>query len=136
MAKRRRKKPNIPQSAMEHARQELGQDEQPSQPAEDKPVIETKPADDVKPAKAETTEQPKQRRRRRNLQAATLEKRKNADSQMDGEFVAEMLANPTKVVTEEDLKADYGFVIKDLRNMGILAAVLFVFLVGTALVIL
>ena len=131
MAKRRRKKPNIPQAAMEHARQELEQDEQPTATETDAP----QKADAKATAKSEDKPAPR-RRRRRDLQAATLEKRKNADAPLDAEFVAEMLANPTKVVTEDDLKADYGFVIKDLRNMGILAAVLFVFLVGASLVIL
>ena len=50
--------------------------------------------------------------------------------------MAELLANPTKVVTEEDLRADYGFVIKDLRNMGVLAAGLFIALIIVSLVLL
>ena len=74
-------------------------------------------------------------RRRRALQAAQLERRKD-EGALDAEFVAERLANPTKVVSEEDLRADYGFVIKDLRNMGILAAVLFVALIIVSLVLL
>ena len=122
MAKRSRKKPNIPESAMEHARQSA--DDTSSATTPDTPAA---------PAQA-TAEKP--RRRRRDLQSATLEKRKKSNTQLDAAFVADMLANPTKVVTEEDLKADYGFVIKDLRNMGILAAVLFVFLIGASLVLL
>ena len=74
-------------------------------------------------------------RRRRALQSAQLERRKDAGT-LDGEYVAERLANPTKIVTEDDLRADYGFVIKDLRNMGILAAALFVALVLFSLVLL
>jgi len=135
MAKRRRKKPNIPQAAMEHARQEMEQDEQPTK-EEAKPSPKADTPKQEKPAKTQPTEEPKPRSRRRNIEAAKLQKRKNADGPLDGEYVAEMLANPTKVVTEEDLKEDYGFVIKDLRNMGILAAVLFICLVGVALVIL
>lgn len=121
MAKRSRKKPNIPESAMDHARQS---------------------ADDTSSATTDTPAAPAQatvakpRRRRRDLQSATLEKRKKSNTPLDAAFVADMLANPSKVVTEEDLKADYGFVIKDLRNMGILAAVLFVFLIGASLVLL
>ena len=74
-------------------------------------------------------------RRRRALQAAQLERRKDAGA-LDGEYVAELLANPTKMVTEDDLRADYGFVIRDLRNMGILAAGLFIALVIVSLVLL
>ncbi len=134
MAKRRRKKPNIPQSAMEHARQELDHDTEATAQETDAPQQDA-PKKEAKASK-KTDDKAKPRRRRRDLQAATLEKRKNAGGDLDGEFVAEMLANPTKIVTDEDLKADYGFVIKDLRNMGILAVVLFICLVGTALVIL
>lgn len=47
--------------------------------------------------------------------------------------VANLLANPTKTVSKEDLKAQYNYVITDLRNMGILAAVLFAVLVGLGL---
>lgn len=126
MAKRRRKKPNIPQSVIDEARQENADGGSASTAAPAK-------------AKAEKTssETPKARRsRRRDIQGgATLEKRKDSDS-LTGDYIAEMIANPTKVVTEEDLRADYGFVIKDLRNMGILAAVLFVCLIGIAVVFL
>ncbi len=121
MAKRRRKKPNLPQSVIEDARQDAIADS-PNAPAEAKETAE----------KLATESQSKSRRsRRRDIQAATLEKRKGSDA-LPAEYVAEMLANPTKIVTEEDLRADYGFVIKDLRNMGILAAVLFVFLIGVS----
>ncbi len=40
-----------------------------------------------------------------------------------------MLANPSVEVTEEQLREEYSFVLSDLRNMGILAAALFVVLV-------
>ena len=43
-----------------------------------------------------------------------------------------MLANPTKFVTEEELREDYRHVITDLRNMGMLAAVLMIALVALA----
>ena len=121
MAKRRRKKPNISEAVLQQARQ-----------GEAEPEAAQEPRPDASPAssgKAPT------RRRRRTLQAAQLEQRKDAGA-LDGDYVAELLANPTKVVTEEDLRADYGFVIKDLRNMGILAAVLFIALVAVSLVLL
>jgi hypothetical protein len=128
MAKRRRKKPNISQTALEQARQDANGGETPSTPQ----------SEEATPQKTEavaSASQPKSRRRRRDLQAAQLDKRKNA-GELDAEYVANLLANPTKIVTEEDLHQDYGYVIKDLRNMGILATVLFVALIGIALVIL
>ena len=125
MAKRRRKKPNISQTVLDQARQGVV-DEGGSAAAPTR--ASTAPASDTAAAKP-------QPRRRRALQAAQLERRKG-EGALDGEYVADLLANPTKVVTEEDLRADYGFVIKDLRNMGILAAGLFIVLIIVSLVLL
>ena len=126
MAKRRRKKPNISKAVLEQARQgtvdQGGEDEAPAE--------SSAPATEAAASAA-----PRARRRRRDLQATQLERRKG-EGNLDAEYVADLLANPTKVVSEEDLRADYGFVIKDLRNMGILAACLFVALVIVALVLL
>ena len=121
MAKRRRRKPNISQTVLDQARQGVAESGAPDSAA----------TPDAPPA-SETMTPP---RRRRTLQAAQLERRKDAGA-LDGEYVAELLANPTKVVTEDDLRADYGFVIRDLRNMGILAAGLFIALVIVSLVLL
>ncbi len=127
MAKRRRRKPNISQSVLEQARQGVV-DEGRADPA---PTRASDSAAANKPAAA--VKQPP--RRRRALQAAQLERRKD-EGALEGEYVAELLANPTKVVTEDDLRAEYGFVIKDLRNMGILAAGLFIALIIISLVLL
>ena len=120
MAKRRRKKPNISEAVLQQARQGGAE---PGGPAPESRGEDSTAADRAP------------RRRRRALQAAQLEQRKDAGT-LDGDYVAELLANPTKVVTEDDLRADYGFVIKDLRNMGILAAGLFIALVVVSLVLL
>ena len=124
MAKRTRKKPNISQTALDQARQDS--------PAESEASTEKAPIATAPKTPAEVKHNP--RRRRRELQAAQLNKRKSEG--LDPAYVADRLANPTKIVTEEELHADYGFVIKDLRNMGILAGVLFLALIGIALVIL
>ncbi len=121
MAKRRRRKPNISQAVLDQARQGVlddgGRDAEPA----------------PEPTSAAAPKAPP--RRRRALQAAQLERRKD-EGALDADFVAELLANPTKVVSEDDLRADYGFVIRDLRNMGILAAALFITLVIVSLVLL
>ena len=121
MAKRRRRKPNISQTVLDQARQGAEEPGAPDNAAE--------------PNAAPPSAKAAPPRRRRALQAAQLERRKDAGA-LDGEYVAELLANPTKVVTEDDLRADYGFVIRDLRNMGILAAGLFIALVIVSLVLL
>jgi hypothetical protein len=121
MAKRRRRKPNISQAMLEQARQGVVNDGSP----EARPSPESQaPATPKAPP-----------RRRRALGAAQLARRKDQGS-LDAEYVADLLANPTKVVAEDDLRADYGFVIKDLRNMGILAAGLFIALIIVSLVLL
>ena len=128
MAKRRRRKPNISQTVLEQARQGVV-DEGSADAARARET--NTPA-----AAAGSTAAPKQPpRRRRALQAAQLERRKD-EGALDADYVAELLANPTKVITEDDLRADYGFVIKDLRNMGILAAGLFIALIIVSLVLL
>jgi len=123
MAKRTRKKPNIPQVALEQARQDS-----PDESGSDK----TAPVAAAPKTPAEVKHNP--RRRRRELQAAQLNKRKAEG--LDPAYVADRLANPTKIVTEDQLKEDYGFVIQDLRNMGLLAGVLFIALIGMSLVLL
>lgn len=120
MAKRRRRKPNISQAALEQARQGSS--------------VATSAATEARTDAAEPVQKPRPRRRRA-LQSAQLERRKDQGG-LDAEYVAELLANPSKVVTEDDLRADYGFVIRDLRNMGILAAALFVALICAALILL
>lgn len=58
-------------------------------------------------------------------------RKRNADELTVAE-IEELLANPTKTVTEAELHAHYGYVLKDLRNMGILAAASFIFLIVLA----
>ena len=123
MAKRRRRKPNISKAVLDQARQG----------AVDEGSAEVSPAAASSAAAATTVTKPP--RRRRALQSAQLERRKD-EGALDAEYVADLLANPTKVVTEDDLRADYGFVIKDLRNMGILAACLFIALIIASLILL
>ncbi|MDE2748584.1 MAG: hypothetical protein OXI34_06445 [Chloroflexota bacterium] len=122
MAKRRRRKPNISQAVLEQARQGVL----------DEGKRDAAPPPEPTPATVQPAAPP---RRRRALQAAQLERRKD-EGALDADYVAELLANPTKVVSEDDLRADYGFVIRDLRNMGILAAALFITLVIVSLVLL
>lgn len=132
MAKRRRKKPNISKSVLEQARQTATGE---GSPADDTGATTPESAPSSLPdGAAPAAESPRrQRRRRRDLQSVQLERRKD-EGALDAEYVADLLANPSKEVSEEELRADYGFVIKDLRNMGILAAGLFVALVVIALV--
>ncbi|MCL4248191.1 MAG: hypothetical protein KJ065_08600 [Anaerolineae bacterium] len=51
------------------------------------------------------------------------------------DIVNEMLHNPTKVVTEDQLRTEYGYVMADIRNMFLLALGLIVLLVVLAAVL-
>jgi hypothetical protein len=44
------------------------------------------------------------------------------------EMINELLQNPTKTVTEEQLRSEYGHVLADIRNMFILALALVILL--------
>ncbi len=132
MAKRRRKKPNVSQAVLDQAHQTAAEDSATSAAAAGS--TNAAPAEAERPADNKSTVS-RTRRRRRDLQAVQLERRKD-EGTLETEYVADLLANPTKIVSEEDLRADYGFVIKDLRNMGILAAALFVALVIVSVVVL
>lgn len=75
---------------------------------------------------------------RRSVSTAKRLREKNEEARkkaLTAEDIAELLANPTKVVTSEELKAQYSFVLTDLRNMGILAAASFGVLILLALVL-
>ena len=126
MSKRRRRKtaPNLPEETLARARQQAAQidgddqlETEPETGAEDAPVVEEK-------------RRPRKRRRER-LEPVELAKNKT-NGELDSATIAELLANPTKFVTEEELRDEYTYVLQDLRGMGILAGVLFVALVLAA----
>ncbi|MBE0689434.1 MAG: hypothetical protein IH587_04860 [Anaerolineae bacterium] len=51
------------------------------------------------------------------------------------DIVTEMLHNPTKTVTEDQLRNEYGYVLTDIRNTFLLALGLIVLLVVLAAVL-
>jgi hypothetical protein len=56
-------------------------------------------------------------------------------SALPQEMINALLANPTKVVTEDDLRRAYSYVIADLRSMALLSVALVVLLVALALIL-
>lgn len=68
-------------------------------------------------------------RRRKSAAETQIERVRNGE-ETDPEVIADLLTHPTRVVTEEELHQDYGYVLADLRNMGILAAISFALLVA------
>jgi hypothetical protein len=121
MAKRNRTStPNIPQETLERARQQANREDSSEAipAASPQPVVERR---STPRRRAETIIQPTGARARRSR-----------TEELTTAMVEDMLAHPTKLVSEAQLRAEYGFVLTDLRNMGILAACLFLTLIGLA----
>ncbi|MBZ0275052.1 MAG: hypothetical protein K8I60_02835 [Anaerolineae bacterium] len=131
MSKRKARKstsPDLPDSVLERARQQLNlengddtaeQEEAPKAVAASKPA--PKPAASVvraTPSSADAARRPARRRMDEPLQPKTRAKRDASDPA----YVRDRLENPTKFVTEEELRHDYLYVLRDLRSMGLLAA--------------
>lgn len=120
MSKRRKgKKPNLPQSTLERARQQAGvEDDAASQNEEDS-------------ANEESASIVERAARRRKLSPVQIE-RSRQRGELEGDVIRQILENPTDFVSEEQLREEYQHVLVDLRNMGILAAVLMIILVMLA----
>lgn len=74
--------------------------------------------------------------RSRSTAARLREKNKETRKKaMTTDDVYDILAHPTKIVSEAELHAQYGFVLADLRSMGILALATFVGLIVVAFVL-
>lgn len=132
MSKRRKKgnKPNIPQATLDRARQQAGLPVE--EPVEEIEEIEEEPvkaqAAPKSPSKPKDT-RPARRTRARSTGSVQLDTRKKRRSEPETYQIEDALAHPTVFPDNEDLQAEYGFVLRDLRNMFLLAAVLMVALV-------
>lgn len=116
------KRPNLPQSTLERARrQAAGEDIANEAEAVGEDTSQT---DEIAQARAEQQRSIRERKRVQN---------KQTDAGETGhDYMREMLKNPVKEITEEDMRAEYGHVVVDLRNMALLAAALLVLLVFLA----
>jgi hypothetical protein len=136
MSKRRTRdrQPNIPTDALQRAREQAGLPATPDEietpaPAEVAASVET-----AAPKFTPNTASGAVAARRRKVGSAQLDSAKRR-GQTDQDKVKYLLENPTKTVTEAELRKEYFHVLIDLRNMGLLAAVLIGILVLLAQVI-
>jgi hypothetical protein len=131
MSKRRNRKntQNVQQDILERARQQIALEQAGSGTAAED-TLEDKEVIAVQPTSAPAQPPRSRPRRREGIQPARLGQ-KQVDLN-DPQTVQKMLANPTKVVTEEQLRQEYGYVLADLRSMGLLAAALVVALIMMA----
>lgn len=141
MAKRKKnkKKPNLPKATLERARaQARGEEYTPEW--EDEEVEDDLPADepdtvedDSDDDNAVSSRRSRRAARRRSTPSTVQYSRRRGNNNdgdaLDNAALGNMLARPTKFVSEEELKEEYGYVVADVRNMFILAGILFVFLV-------
>lgn len=133
--------PNLSQETLERARRQAAIDrgeivEEPAASVAQSVTIEPAAPKPAPPAGA-TAYRAAPRERRSSVDPRTGARRPRAiqmtgdknRAEIDAQQTRELLDNPTKVVTEAELRRDYGYVLADLRNMGMLAAGLIVALV-------
>ncbi len=65
----------------------------------------------------------------------SMERRSRDENGLNSDMITEALRNPTKTVTEAELREQYSHVLTDLRSMGVLAAGLVVVLVTLSVVL-
>lgn len=118
MSRRRRRRPNLPQDTLSRARREAGLDGTPRV---------TAPAQGGRPARRHETA--------RSTSAAQRLRNLRAPEELTQDEIAERLARPVRQVSEEQLRAQYAYVVADLRSMGLLALGLFVLMILAALLL-
>lgn len=150
--KNRSTSPNLPQEALERARRQIsdGQNEEDVQPAPEpmveekpKPVAQAKPAvnkpyrpvTETRSTRMTPTTVSAGRVSRRRANEPGQGKRRDDSEQYDMKVVRYRLEHPTKVVTQEELRAEYGYVVQDLRRIAVVSAGLIVTLIVIALIL-
>ena len=115
LSKRRKRRPDLPQDTLARARREAGLSDAPAPPAAPRPL------------RAHRSEEPRTAPRRARGQRVAED--------LTQEEIADRLANPVRLVSEAQLREQYGYVVKDLRSMGLLAAALFILMILAALLL-
>jgi hypothetical protein len=137
--KNRSSSPNLPQATLDRARQQLGGSEPtPVETTELKAeaAVEAKPEFKVEVAAPPAAARPaasSPRTTRRKVEPAQA--KGGRKEHYDIEIVKNRLEHPTRIVTEAELRHDYGYVIKDLRSMFILAAALIAIMVVISVIL-
>ena len=122
---RRSRKNTLPKATLERARQQAGLE--PEADVEENEAEES----EVTPRQARAASSRRSGNRGKVTTMAQVE-RARARGEIDQEMVRDLLANPIVTVSEEELHSDYGRVLVDLRNMGLLSAALIVLLIFIA----
>ena len=149
--KNRSTSPNLPQEALERARRQLAEEQgeevspvpEPKVEEKPKPVVQAKPAAN-KPYRpvtetratrlTPTTVSAGRVSRRRTNEPGQGKRRSESDPYNMGE-VRYQLEHPTKVVTPDELRAEYGYVLQDLRRLAFVSVGLIGVLIVLALML-
>jgi hypothetical protein len=139
--KNRTASPNIPQATLDRARQQISGDTPvtPAAPVEEaaveakvEPVTQTNPAA-LRPSTARVSASSNRARGTRRTQPAQAKGgRKEA---MGTDIVRNRLMHPTRVVTENQLREEYGYVMRDLRMIGFISIAMIVLMVVVAQIV-
>jgi hypothetical protein len=123
MSKRRKRKnqsqPDLPEATLARARREAGLIE--DDPHGDE-VVAAPEMSKREPTRQESLPPAQKRKRRRGVEPEEL----------TYDDIVERLANPTRFVTEEQLREQYTYVLADLRSMGLLAGLLMIIMMVVA----
>jgi hypothetical protein len=124
--KKKRSQPNLPQETLARARREAGiENDEETEDSEASLDVDVEPvAASPLPLPQSRPEMPSSQRRKRRREIVVEE--------LTHEEIADLLAHPTKEVTLEALKAQYSYVVADLRSMWLLAAALFIVMIAAA----
>jgi hypothetical protein len=128
MSKRKnRATPNITPETLERAPQQAAA--APAAPATADATTDSAPPPVVKPTTSSRAAALNARRGSMNAASTADRRRKGTLSTAE---VVDILEHPTKEVSEDEMRAQYSYVLADLRSMGILAAALLLMLVVLA----
>jgi hypothetical protein len=140
MSKRKNRSaaPNIPQETLERARRQAAGENVDAEAPKDFKYATQAPTTRAE-RRAETTTAPRKPPTPVTLTAASyptsrLRGQRNRDEMTVAE-IDERLNHPDRTVSVAELKKDYGYVVSDIRSMGVLTLVLFGFLITLGLVL-
>jgi hypothetical protein len=109
--------------ALEETNDAANEPDENTEPLDDTPVVQFR-----EPPRVAVERRPRTTSRT-GSRPATNARNTRKDEKHDINYIRNRLANPTRMVTEAQLKSEYGYVINDLRSMGVLAAILIAALV-------
>ncbi len=115
--------------ALEETSAAANEPDETTEPIDDTPVVQFREAPRVEVERRPRTTSSRTTGSRTGSRPASNSRNARKDDKHDISYIRNRLANPTRIVTEAQLKAEYGYVISDLRSMGILAALLIAALV-------